>query len=40
MSKFLKPHRKCVLVSGVLTPVIVANRRKQEQDEEIGSCGL
>lgn len=34
MSKCLQPHRKCVLVSGVLTPVTVANRRKQEKDGE------
>ena len=35
VSKCLQPDRKRVLGSGVLKPVIVANRRKQEQDEEI-----
>ena len=35
MSKHLQPDRKCVLASGVLKPVIAANRRKQEQDGEI-----
>jgi len=40
MSKHLQPDRKCVLASGVLKPVIAANRRKQEQDGEIEYWGL